>query len=341
MQILHPARQVRLGASLGAAVLIVACQGPGAGPSLAAPVSSSTPTHVPAPVVVAADRAPLTDLVWSGDLATRSRTATVVAIGDGSPTGLSAADLVFQELDGSGRQHLLAVYQSQLPGRAGPLDDLRASDVSLLAVLHPGLAYAAARPSVSQELHQQAAIVDLSRGRPLTNSAYQEAGGQLFVDTGALSAASAGTVAVQGVLAFTDDVAPLTLTANAVGRVIVGVTSSSPQTWTYDPTLRRYTGIAASFGTFEASNLVVQYVNYRTTADRHDDGSHVLSPGLFGRGRCVVFSRGTQSDCAWIKAGADSVTSYTDPSGVPLRLSPGQTWIAMVPETATVQAQPS
>jgi len=53
-------------------------------------------------------------------------------------------------------------------------------------------------------------------------------------------------------------------------------------------------------------------------------------------GRLLLFSRGTVQEGSWEKDAPDAPTRWLDAEGAPLRLSPGQLWVEIVPLTASV-----
>ncbi len=71
------------------------------------------------------------------------------------------------------------------------------------------------------------------------------------------------------------------------------------------------------------ANVIVQYTPYAGfTPDRK-----VRSPEVVGSGDAVIFSGGSRVTARWAKSSPTAVTTYTDSSGAPIRLAPGQTWV--------------
>lgn len=69
------------------------------------------------------------------------------------------------------------------------------------------------------------------------------------------------------------------------------------------------------------------------------DGQHT-DYGDVGSGHMYVFQDGTLTEGTWSKADRRAQFSFTDASGKPLQLNPGQTWITLVDNTGSVTYAP-
>lgn len=269
-----------------------------------------------------------------------STAALAVAVGDGGPgrqpEGLSAADVVVEELDGGAHHRLLAIFQSRTATRVAPVSDLRLTDIQLLQVLHPVLVFQAA-PAAVLDAARAARLSELSPNGT-GSSAYTTSPAGLVADVAALMARATATRSTsEGFLTFASEGQPLARQGVSTALTAkVDVPGTTSQTWTYNVGTDRWRGVADEFGSFDAANLVVQFVDYRTLGKKHADGVPIRAAKVSGRGRCVAFSSGLRSDCGWVKPGAEAVTVYSDGTGVPLRFSPGPTWIVLVPGEAVV-----
>lgn len=75
-----------------------------------------------------------------------------------------------------------------------------------------------------------------------------------------------------------------------------------------------------------ASNVIVQYVKSRVI-----DKEGRLAMDMTGRGKTVLFTRGKAYVGTWSKAQMRSQTYFYGTNGEVLKLTPGQTWIEVVP----------
>jgi hypothetical protein len=280
---------------------------------------------------------------WAGDARAVDQGALVAVLAGHpsgpAPTGLSGADLVWQEVDGSAGLRMLAVFQSHRSGSTGPLGDLRGPDVPLLKVLHPGVLYDTTFPQVLSTA-RSAGLVDVPPSGG-TAAAYGTTTGGRSVDLARAASLATLPNVPSGFLTYaaspSDELASLGVTP--VRSATVDIAGASAQRWTYDAGGRRWLLQSASTGSVAAANVVVQTVTYRATSRKHPDGSPVLAPRVLGRGNCSVLSRGLQAPCLWSKTSDTATPVYTDQSNVPLRFEPGPTWVLLVPDNSRVQGE--
>jgi hypothetical protein len=151
---------------LALALVLVGCGGQEPEP---ADEPAPAPVEDPEPEEVATGpAAPLTGLPTTDDVVARPVLAVKI---DNAPTarpqvGLDAADVVFEERVEGGAVRFIALYQSQLPDRVGPVRSARPIDVAVLgSFAHPVLAYSGARPEVAAML-AGAPIALVTEGAP-------------------------------------------------------------------------------------------------------------------------------------------------------------------------------
>jgi hypothetical protein len=78
-------------------------------------------------------------------------------------------------------------------------------------------------------------------------------------------------------------------------------------------------------------NVVFQVVNYHNTGLVDRSGAQVPEAGLVGEGDAWVLTAGRLIRGHWSRPSDDRTTAYTLPSGEPIRLTPGRTWLELVP----------
>jgi hypothetical protein len=60
---------------------------------------------------------------------------------------------------------------------------------------------------------------------------------------------------------------------------------------------------------------------------------------VLGSGEAWVFTNGSVVKGVWSRPTRDNETSFAEPSGVPIRLTPGRTWVAFAPIGTPVAVQ--
>jgi hypothetical protein len=78
-------------------------------------------------------------------------------------------------------------------------------------------------------------------------------------------------------------------------------------------------------------NVILQMVKYRDTGLVDTSGAAVPEAELVGEGEVWVLTAGRMLKGKWTKPSAEAPTRYFDPSGGPIRLTAGRTWVELVP----------
>jgi hypothetical protein len=78
-------------------------------------------------------------------------------------------------------------------------------------------------------------------------------------------------------------------------------------------------------------NVVFQVVSYHNTGLVDRSGAQVPEADLVGEGDAWVLTGGRLVKGHWSRPADDRTTTYTLASGEPIRLTPGRTWIELVP----------
>ena len=87
--------------------------------------------------------------------------------------------------------------------------------------------------------------------------------------------------------------------------------------------------------------MVLQTVPYRPTPHTDQSGAQVDEAVITGTGRAVVACEGRTVAARWDKPSLKAVTTWSDLStGQPIRLTPGRTWVSLVPTDAAVTVTP-
>jgi hypothetical protein len=280
---------------------------------------------------------------------------------DNNPTarphyGISKADIVFEWLVEGLTTRLAAIYQSQQPDVIGSVRSVRMTDRHVLPSLDAVLVYSGGGPDELMAINYDAAVarryVDLSPNYgwgyrvPFRPSPYNYFTSYAAVRAATASVPDATQPAVVAPWSFlpTSDGDPL---SGGLGSSVPATAITIPYRalfgvgYRYDPATRTYArfddGVrevdAANGQAIGARNIVVIQtdVHFTTSFGLDPAGNPKLEETLTGTGTGVVFRDGRRQDVNWSRD--DVVNSFTlrDAAGELVRLSPGQTWIHVVP----------
>jgi hypothetical protein len=264
------------------------------------------------------------------------------------PTGLIQADVVFTEMVEGGLTRLLAVYHSDDPETVGPVRSARSTDLFILPELgRPLFAWSGANPTFAAAV-EAADILDV--GLAATPDAYRRAAERqapynVYADTAQLREAVSGDEAAstppRQIFSYRDPDTSLSGPGvePATGFRTTGEGPLSTQIlWEWDPAaedwVRSQDGTAHTDSDGErvrAANVIVRETSYRDSGLRDSAGAVVPEAEAVGEGDLWLLSDGNAQPGRWHKPSPDAPTTYMDANGEPLRLTPGRTWIEMLP----------
>lgn len=268
--------------------------------------------------------------------------------------GLSAADVVYEEPVEGGITRFIVIYQCHDASRVEPIRSGRLIDPEIVDQYgaHPLFSYAGAI-SWAVTAIDQSSLVDLSAeqapGRVYPRDPGRYAPHNLMSSTSALYSYAASLHGPQtkppaSPLVF----GPLGKGAAPAASVHISYLYSN-FTWTWQPSTKTWTraysdtgpATLGEGGVISAANIVVmKVVMYPSPYVEDATGAHENLLTLTGSGPAQVFRNGTVTTGTWKRATLSANTSYVDSSGHPIPLSPGQTWIELVPTTVPVSVTP-
>lgn len=254
--------------------------------------------------------------------------------------GLVEADIVFVEMVEGGLTRFHAVYNSSFPEVIGPVRSLRPMDAGILGMWDATLF---ASGGQTQFVDQVRAVADVRmEGDPAYFRAYggRYAPHNLMLEIGR----------VYHELAVGDAVIPMfeyseTPSATA-GTEMTDIHLAYPGTssdWWWNAEqgvfLRSDTGtesVEADGTRITASNVVVLEVTTQNTGAIDASGASVPETILVGSGSLHVFTGGSYVTGTWEKAGTTDPFVFTDEAGVPITITPGTTWVELLPTTGSL-----
>jgi hypothetical protein len=241
--------------------------------------------------------------------------------------GLAQADITFiQEVEGA-QTRLVAVYHSRFPKRLGPIRSARSTDVQLLPLFgKPGFVYSGANSSVRRKINNTS-IVPILR---TTRDSRRVAPHNVFVNLATIAKSTKLAKATPIGWTFSES-APQGRTANAV-KVQVG-----HDTFDFRYTSGRYTvrwngsryADGDSGGITKADNVVIMKVRNHPDGNRDARGAQSVQSDTVGKGAVTIYRDGRKIEGRWKRTKASADLHFTDKSGEPIALKPGQTWVAL------------
>src|SRR5487761_1507840 len=303
--------------------------------------ASSAPASPSASSPASADSAsrpvsPLTGFPPAHRAAAGGNPAVAVDLAGPSPSGLSSADVVFEEFSSPVRY--IAVYQSK-QATAGPVTGTQPTDKLALSVLHPLLGYdGAAAPYFIKTLDKSKVTDAGYAGHP---SLYTTGAQGLTTSTQAITSAIAGQTAppslfrYRGASSGADTLAVAGLSRPTSAQVTIP--GYGTEDWTFDQQHNMWK-LTGGGPPITVANLVVQMVSYTSVGINKHAGLSAQVAQLLGSGHAEVLSGGasggsggTAASGTWSKPHIEDVTNYLDGSGSPMAFRPGTTWIILAP----------
>lgn len=341
----------RRAAALVVAGLVLAsgCSKGGGGGNDTPPAAGPASTK-PTPTTLATVASPLTGLAVNRELAARPVVTVKV---DNSPgarpqAGLSEADLVYEERVEGSVVRFLAVYQSEDASPVGPVRSVRSTDAAIIAPLGGVFAFSGGIAPFKDQVRATGVRVvteDDNAGvkfrpghkRPLAT----------YADTAKLREGSR-TGAPPPLFARLDPpetFAPTAPEALSMRAVFGSLTTAD---WKWDPA--RAMWLRSTNNTphlleggkrIEAACVILQTVPYRGTVQTDRSGTRVDEAVITGTGRAIVGCEGRTVIARWDKPSQKAVTTWSDAAtGEPIRLTPGRTWVSLVPTDGVITVTP-
>jgi hypothetical protein len=352
---------------LAALLLASACGGESV--RFEAPSQSPTAAATPIPTATTFDPAAACTNCWplSGkplsDAGAATRRPLVVKI-DNVPAarphyGITQADLVVEELVEGFVTRLAAFYHSQDPQTLGGVRSARLADLSLSTMVRGALVYSGTSAHAARLIGEDAAsgkYIDLSADRSpgYYRVSFRASPYNLFTSavTQRETLAKQGKATVGDVpkLAFLADAAHTATIGGMVGAAAAGELvipyrdDSSKVTYKYDAATKTYarwqnaqgsavrTVDAATNSNVAAVNVVIIHTEIWEVDEIVDaSGAKAHDMRLTGTGAASIFRNGLRQDGTWSRKDDVSPFVFTNRQGEQIKLSPGQTWISIIP----------
>jgi hypothetical protein len=257
--------------------------------------------------------------------------------------------VVYEEMVEGGLTRLAAIFQSQLPDPVGPIRSGRTTDEGIIDDLNdPVFAYSGANTDFLAALGQQP-VVNVNAD---TNPSVFFRGGthpaphNYFANATALEALAApGKGAPPALFAYRAAGSAPNAGATATATATINFPSAQA-VWTWQA--KTGTWLRAQNGSpdvditgkqVSVANVVVQSIPY-VTALTEAGGTIIPEGQQVGTGKAWVLTDGSMIQATWARPSLTAVATYTDSAGQPVLLTPGQTWVELLPDNLTPSFTP-
>lgn len=245
-------------------------------------------------------------------------------------SGLQQADVVYEEEVEGGITRFWAVFGTGAPDTVGPIRSVRQMDPDIVSPLGGVIAFSGGAP----------ANVELIRQTPTVQVDENNAGDAFFRATDRFAPHNLYGYPAKLWERGGEPVPPRPLftylkageaypSTEGIDQFRVGFDSGYDPTWTWDAASKTW---KRSYGTVPfndvsgaqvaASNVIVQFTYYPTGSEGQ----------LVGSGEAWLFSDGKLVRGTWSKPDAVTPTAYSFGLGAPVPLTPGKTWVELLPQ---------
>jgi len=333
-------------------VLVLVLAGGGDDDPPVAVTTTTTSTTRPTTTTTEPPVAPLTGIP-EADAARRSRPALIVKV-DNVPQalplqeGVEAADIVFVEEVENGATRMAVVFQSK-DETVGPVRSARTSDLEIAGNMGmPYFAYSGANGGVLR-LVRDGPLIDMGVDRSEATAVYtrnQRGRGlhRFFLPTNEIyEAGRPGAMTPPQMFTYRDEDEVVTgevatgmniAYAGGAATIVDYEWDAVAGGWKRTQNGRAHV-MADSAVQLAPANVVVQFVPYSASDFVDVTGSRSPEAEMVGEGEAWVFTDGKLVRGRWTRPTRDAVTSFTDAGGQPIGLTPGQTFIELVPSAGS------
>ncbi|MGY1719071.1 DUF3048 domain-containing protein [Blastococcus sp. SYSU DS0552] len=264
-------------------------------------------------------------------------------------TGLNAADMVWEQVVEGGITRFVAVYHSTLPPEIGPVRSIRPMDAAIAAPLGGLLAFsggvppyiAAAEDAGLQVLRQDSGADGFFRTTARSAPHNVHAVPQTLLDQA--DADHRTSPGAQFEHAETGEQPTAVAAGQPTATLDLELSGISNPRWTWSAADGRWLRAEGSTPAVEAggawigaANVVVLRVDVVQTEARDPAGNPVPETVLTGTGPALVASGGHTVEATWSKPAVGDRVQLTDADGDPVTLTPGTTWVELVPNSGAV-----
>jgi hypothetical protein len=283
---------------------------------------------------------------------------------DNAPAGrpqfnLNKSDIVFVEMVEGGLTRLVATWHSQPVDKVGPVRSVRPMDADIAAPYGGIFCYSGGVPQFVSLLQQTSLyLADENTQQSVKPNSFSRtperfAPHNMVVDMGLLQSQHDDLAAPQSIFnyaAFLDETKDYEPASASSGKATTDLTIEYPDATSYwkgdgsGNLLRDQDGKPHMDGVSEeqvsAKNVVVLEVQIDRTTYVDARYGPIPKTIMVGSGKVWVFIDGKHIEGTWSKATQTSPIELLDSTGAVIKLAPGNTWVELKPDTATLTITP-
>ncbi|QGK70094.1 DUF3048 domain-containing protein [Allosaccharopolyspora coralli] len=249
------------------------------------------------------------------------------------PVGVEAADVVYIEPVEGGLSRMLALYESRLPPRVGPVRSARETDLELLPQFgRPTLAYSGAAPELVEAITQAPIepVTDKIAPEGFTRDDARKIPYNLFVRPEALPRGAPWPEQARfprGPAPEDGTPAPSQETSYEAARITFDWSEPDGR-WVLSMDGRPVNSAAGT----PLGGPTVVFQEVPITMSGISDTAGTVSPvaASTGEGAATMFRDGKAYEGRWSRPSPQDPTRFTGPDGQPLPFADGQVWIVLV-----------
>lgn len=264
----------------------------------------------------------------------------------GSPqSGLLEADIIYEAPIEGGLTRLMAIYYHAQPGKIGPIRSIRPYFLDIAQEYTAVPVHCGGSPAALQLIKQQkiTSIDALKKSATFWRSTQKKAPYNMYssyeyfgkvltkASSTAIEPLSSGGFYGPGSGPTGDTPGP---------SLAIDFSANQKVSYVYDPEKLVYTRHIAgkphldaeSSQPLVASNVIVQIVSSKVL-----DRVGRLELGITGSGLAHIYTQGYRLEATWSRSVQEQKTVYRDTQGNEIPLTPGQTWIEIVPSGVRVE----
>jgi Protein of unknown function (DUF3048) N-terminal domain/Protein of unknown function (DUF3048) C-terminal domain len=260
-------------------------------------------------------------------------------------TGLSFADIIYEEPVEGGITRFIVIYQCRDASRVEPIRSGRLTDPDVLVQYgHPLFAYAGGVPQVFNKV-RRSGLIDLNYNVARAASSYHRdpnrpAPHNLYSSTKELyRAAGVAEEPPRPVFTYSSGA----VNGRRVRSIHLPFSGVSDVFWRWNGTKKAYVRFHGtvphtySDGTqVAAANVVVQVSKIVLTKITDVAGAPSPEVVATGQGKAYILRGGRMIIGTWKRPGLKDLTKYYDAQGNEVTLLPGNTWVELFPNTLPV-----
>jgi hypothetical protein len=260
-------------------------------------------------------------------------------------SGLGDAGVVFEAVAEGGVTRFLALYQDTMPTNVGPIRSARPYYVQWAMGFDAAYAHVGGSPDALNDITAWG-VHDMNQ---FYNGAYyhrvsnRAAPHNVYTGIDTLNQLEAKKGYTSTYTGFTrgKEAAAATPTATSIDFHLSGVYydphyAYNATTNSYDRSEYNTPHVDANSGKQLSPKVAIAIVVPLARGDLDSSGAYYSNYNVIGSGAAYIFQNGTIVNGTWNKPGNSSPLTFTDASGQPIPLNPGQTWITAVSATNQV-----